>query len=177
MFCRKCGRQLDGDLTICPECEGITVDSYVSADMSYLDSITPCVETITPEGVAPASNGSRKAGLGKGIAAAVLGFVGFFMVYFALIFMAALLESGMGGMAMIFSAFVALIGVGCSIPALVFVIASLKLAIRQKKSGKVLPIPALVLGIAGCVFGGLGILFGAISLMLCVSGISMLAGV
>ena len=40
MFCRKCGRQLDGDLTICPECEGITVDSYVSADMSYFDSIT-----------------------------------------------------------------------------------------------------------------------------------------
>lgn len=168
MFCRKCGRQLDGDLTICPECERITVESYVGADM-------PFVETVTPEGVAPASKGSRKAGLGKGITAAVLGFVGFFMVYFALVFMAALLSEDMGGMVMIFGAFLSLIGVGCSIPALFFGIASLKLAIRQKKSGKVLPIPALALGIAGCVFGGLGILFGAICLMLCVSGISMLA--
>lgn len=155
MFCRKCGKRLDGEATICPEC----------AEWAQVQLPTA--------GAAPVDRGSRKKGLGLGIAGAVTAIVGFILTYFALVYMSMLITelslaledptlmiveaevcaACYGGIV------IGALGVVCAIPAFVLGILSIVRAVKQKKRGQVLPIPALVLGIVATVFSALALLF------------------
>lgn len=163
MFCRKCGRLLEEDSTICPDCDVASVEAV---------EFSPVGADVVSGVNAPVNKGSRKAGLGLGIAAAVLGFVGFIFTYFAVMYMAGIAMeldsyaySYYGGIAeeellamCVGGLFVGVLGLACVIPALILGIISLVRAIKQKKRGQVLPIPALALGIAACVFAALAVL-------------------
>lgn len=162
MFCRKCGKMLDGDLTICPECE---------------QAAAQLVPVTAQTGAATVDKGSRKAGLGLGVVGASLALVGFFFTYFALFFLlifAMELDSAYYDMNLIIleeevysiccgGLIVGVLGVVCVIPALVFGIISIVRAVKQKKRGQVMPIPTLILGIAACALAAFALLFFAIS--------------
>lgn len=163
MFCRKCGRLLDDGSTICPDCDIASVEAV---------EFSPVGADVVSGVNAPVNKGSRKAGLGLGIAAAVLALVGFFFTYFAVMYMAGLameldsyayssyyvIEEAELMAACMLGLAVGVLGLICVIPALILGIISLIRAIKQKKRGQVLPIPALALGIAACVFAALAVL-------------------
>lgn len=146
MFCSKCGRDM-GANTSCPVCDVPQVEEFSSPVVFPYSE--PTVESFDSANNAPMDKGSRKAGLGLGIAAAAVSLVGFSMAFVGYIFGVAGMS---GGMAMFVMALVpAFIGGGCGIASLIMGIISLTRAIKQKKRGQVLPIPAMALGIESIV--------------------------
>ena len=147
MYCKRCGKFIDYEADMCNECAA-EQNAAIQADAF---GVQPQVK-----------EGSMKTGLGKAIAAAILGTVALMFIEIALIIME------MGSMDLMFESdlyyaaeamvevgagmFVLLIlAAGCAIPSLILSIKSIKTFKAEGAEGRVKPIPTLVLGIYGVV--------------------------
>lgn len=75
MFCKKCGKEIDYEATVCRECEEAeAVSSEVTAEVV-------AAEAATVEAANVPSN--RMKGFGKALTGAIIGVVGFMLIYFA----------------------------------------------------------------------------------------------
>lgn len=164
MFCRKCGKQIDYDAVCCKECQ--EMDEFFGSD-------TPAVEepSFPVQQEKPVLEGSRKEGLGKALAATILGGIAYFFVLIAL----GMLTNMFGDLddlemmpylysssevitpiaydSTVMAIMLALTGIALilAIPSLILGIQSIKCFGRQKQEGKVRPVATLVLGIVAVV--------------------------
>ncbi len=178
MFCRKCGKQIDYDAEVCKECQETdeffsgAASSTQGTESSNTDTasftVTDFEQPVQP--VAPAGN--KKVGFGKALASTILAGIAYFLVLIALELISealglnyeseyyayateVVIDSDMMIIALVLTA----IGIALSIPALIMGIQSMKCFFRQKREGKVKPIPTLVLGIVGLALSAMVLSF------------------
>ena len=171
MFCKKCGKEIDYEATVCRECEEAeAVSSEVTAEVVAAEAAA--VETAN---VPVPSN--RMKGFGKALTGAIIGVIGFVLIYaaFTIVYAMALemldfvenfnlsnvsqqyIETEVFGL--LKDAAVSLgIGAGCVIATLVtgilsivFGASSIKCFKKVKEGGK--PIVTLILGIVSVIMG------------------------
>lgn len=155
MYCKRCGKFIDYQADVCNEC--------AQAELG----VQPVPAQAQPQAVE--QEGSVTTGLGKSIAAVILGIFGFAFVYGALIVVSEMgmyadFDYGYGyasgvsyeALAAILMVFT-MISVGLSIPSLIMSIASVKTFVNEKNAGRKKPIPTLIIGISGIVYSALAI--------------------
>lgn len=170
MYCRKCGKQIDYDARVCKECE--ETEAFFGPDTP--EKQQPPVQQkqpaqpINPYAPQPPyyyvpqqsmpqpmpMQGSNKKGFGVALTAVILGGVAEFLSAIA----AELVATGYMVMA--------LLALGCAIPALILGIKSIKLFFSEKKAGNVKPIPTFVMGLIGTILSGSVLLSTSLSLLL-----------
>ena len=150
MYCKKCGKFIDGDADICDDC--YTLDVFGD------DGKEKEIQAVE---VTPVGNFS----LAKPITAIVLSNIGFYIVYFGIMLMSELLTyelySQIGG-----AVALALVGAVPCIVGLVFGIQSIKLFKTEVTASKGKRIPTLIMGIVSVVTSASGLLLAVIVLML-----------
>lgn len=160
MYCKKCGKFIGTDSDLCDECSKNSNEVFSEFAEKKEETTTPKGATpneYTPKAntTNPTYNTNNEINLGRAIAGAILGFVGFLISYIAVILLAELLvldPSDVGGamVAIIFS-------VVPSVISLVFGIKSIAnfKSTSHVKNGK--RIPLLILGISSVVLAGLSL--------------------
>ena len=141
MYCKKCGKFIETDAELCADC---MAKEQANNQQDYYFEPQPA-----PAQPAPAQSGVP--GLGKAITSAILGTVGFYFIYFALILGLELASVMSVGVVVVFM----LISIALGIISLIFGIQSIKTFVREKNSGRRKPIATLILGICGLSFGAL----------------------
>ncbi len=165
MYCRKCGKPVEGDELYCKDCQ--------QQDLFFDEPAAPKVEEPQQQPAqAPVQayqqapqqvqTDDKRAGFGGALAATIMGSIAFFLSIFAMAFATIALEeasfgymSGMSGA----TAFFCLAAIGLSIPSLIKGIAGIKCFIRAKREGKAKPVATLICGIVGVVMSGLAFIY------------------
>ena len=172
MYCRKCGKQIDYDAEFCKDCQ--EMESFFAEPKEY----SPQWQTMAQAPVQPALEGNKKEGFGKALTSTILGGIAYFIIMIAYgIILAAAEEISDGGYnyyetheELMFAVGVAvvfmLISLAVAIPSLILGIKSIKCFFRQKRAGKVKPVPTLVLGIVGTVMSSMVLLFSLLIFLL-----------
>lgn len=169
MYCKKCGKEIDYEATICRECEEAeAVSSEVTAEVAAAEAAAVQAANVPS---------NRMKGFGKALAGAIIGVIGFGLIYaaFAIVQVMALemiefvenfnlqnvsqqyIETEVFGL--LKDAAVSLgIGLGCvlasfvtGILSIVFGASSIKCFKKVKEGGK--PIATLILGIGSVIMG------------------------
>ena len=151
MYCRKCGKYIDGDTVLCPECA-----AEEAAKQAYIETFR---NSTNPQPSVKSSGSDKMFGFGKALTAVIL-------AYFAMI----LLEVAYGVCAGMFMsstdeamvlagritlALFTLIGLGLCIPSLVMGINSIKISKARQEAGYAKPIVTFILGIVGTVLSAI----------------------
>ena len=157
MYCKKCGKFIGNDADLCDEC--LAKEQAVFSEFSE-----PAPETPAPVYYQESAyNAGAQIKLGKSIAAAVLSYLGFLIIYIGFMIMAELASYGSD-----ISVATAFVLIGCipNVLGLIFGIQSIKhfKATSMIRSGK--RIPVLILGISSVVMAGIGLFVAIIALML-----------
>ncbi len=163
MYCKKCGKFIDYDADMCVECQQATAQSAPeqNTEVVYAQPVQPIVES------KPVEEGSMTTGLGKSIASAILGFIGYIFAFVAIMMLSEAVEysydtSGIiGGAVALF-----IIALGLSIPGLILGIGGMRTFFNEKNAGRKKPIPTLIVGIAGMSLSALALFFNLLLLML-----------
>ena len=132
MYCVKCGKQTNGDETICQDCKAAekTAESVKSGGQS--DSNQPNTTMLS---------------FGKALASAIMGF-GVFIL-------SNVLNSGGLGMKLISMIFMVIIDVAVIALTIVFGSLAIRTYSTFKSGGNKKPIPAFILGIIGVILAGI----------------------
>ncbi len=160
MYCTRCGKEIDYEATICKECEcELLMEEKARKEAKE-------AEVVMVDYVSREPKGKVTDGLGKAIAASIVGGVGFIFSYMALIFVDLAIidyytyESLVG-----IAVFLSMLSIGAGIVSLIFGIKSIKFFINAKNQGRVKPIPTLVLGIAAVSLSPMTLLLGVIAFL------------
>ena len=177
MYCRKCGKWIDGDAEMCADCqqnedlfkvenEEPAQPTGQNAQYEYFFNGAQEQPAQQPwqqpaqqpwqQPVQPQDKGSRMTGFGLALAGAI---VSEFAILFSYLFMVMVLAGGMGGFVMFPFA------VGTAIFTLISGIKSLNTSKACVQAGKVKPIPTFILGIINVVGAGLSFFFIFLSFM------------
>ncbi|MBQ3115969.1 MAG: hypothetical protein IJC07_02965 [Clostridia bacterium] len=175
MYCKYCGKFIETEADVCPEClaqrEQASAPAEVKAEPTPVQAVeepAPATVEVKAEQPAPApvqavptptpvpQQNSATVGLGKAITGAALGFAGFI---FAIVGMELSILPPAG---LILNLLFAL---PMSIIGLVFGVQSIKTFKQVCKEGGRKPIATLICGIAGVVFSGNALLFVLIGLI------------
>ena len=162
MYCKKCGKFIGNDSDYCDECSVKETEAFEEFSEKKAEEVPPVYNYApTP---APTYNGSDEIKLGKAIAAAILSELGFFFIYFAIIWLGSIVTVDTYDYTTVIIC--ALAGISMSILGLIFGIQSIKnfKATSQFRNGK--RIPVLILGISSVVLAGIS-LFLTFILLLC----------
>lgn len=169
MYCKRCGKFIDYEADICNECAA----EQNAAIQAEAFGTQPQVK-----------EGSMKTGLGRAIAAAILGTVALLFIEIALVIMEmgsmdlyfesdlfyaaeAMVEVGAGMFVLL------ILAAGCAIPSLILSIKSIKTFKAEGAQGRVKPIPTLVLGIYGVVNAAASLLCVALLMFVVIIMLSM----
>lgn len=163
MYCRKCGKWIDGDAQLCQDCQEDTKqnEEFFSAPKTAAPENSNTYTAPNPApNPAPAQpqyvdTGSVMYGFGKALTSTILGIVGFI---FACVSYAGIAVAGATSSWALYVV-MTLFSVACTVIALVFGPMSIKAFVTQKNAGKKKPIPALVLGIVGVVWAAISVLY------------------
>ncbi len=79
MYCRKCGKFIDGDLDLCEECSKSEVKEEVVVENAE-EKVEEAVVNATIAEVTPVLGGNKKKGLTLGIFGIIIGFIGLMVV-------------------------------------------------------------------------------------------------
>ncbi len=168
MYCKKCGKEIDYEATVCRECEEAeAVSSEVTAEVAAAEAAVEAANVPS----------NRMKGFGKALTGAIIGVIGFILIYaaFTVVYAMALemlefvenfslqnvsqqyIETEVMGL--LKDAAVSLaIGLGCvlasfvtGILSIVFGASSIKCFKKVKEGGK--PIATLILGIGSVIMG------------------------
>lgn len=142
MYCKKCGKYIDYNASLCHECQ----------DAEILFSKPQTMET-------PVYKGSRMDGFGPALTATILSFFGFVFSYAAFMF----IEMSASGAKLII---LVLLALGLGIPAIVLGAKSISLFKENSSAGMVKPIPTLILGIVGLAYGACTAIIAGCTLLL-----------
>ncbi len=183
MYCRKCGKWIDGDAEICFDCQQNeelfkveneepaqpmgqnTQQQYYNPSAQQQDWQQPYQQSGWQQPYQqqgwqqppqPQNKGNRMEGFGLALAGAI---VSEFAIVFSYLFMVLVLAGGMGGFVMFPFA------VGTAIFTLISGIKSLKTSKACVNAGKVKPIATFILGIINVVGAGLSFFFIFLTLM------------
>lgn len=173
MFCRYCGNQTDNPDGVCQDCRNAHAGANGNAGQG-----APASPAYPGYPSAPYGGGyndvktaqvqgpyDKKYGFGGALAATIVGVIGFFFAYFALIFgAAAVAEASLVWVAVAFL----VVGVACSVIGLVFGIKGIRCFNEARLCG-VKPVATLVLGIVGTVASGFGLFFELLALIFCLA--------
>lgn len=163
MYCRKCGKWIEGDAEMCADCqqnedlfkverEEPVQPTGQNAQYEYFFNGAQEQPAQQPwqQPVQPQDKGSRMTGFGLALAGTI---VSEFAILFSYLFMGLVVAGGMGGFVMFPFA------VGTAIFTLISGIKSLNTSKACVQAGKVKPIPTFILGIINVVGAGLSFFF------------------
>lgn len=161
MYCRKCGKWIDGDAQLCEDCraESAKAEQAYSAPKSAAPENPYYNAPAYSPAPAPAqpqtdATDSIMYSFGKALTSTILGIVSFI---FACVSYAGIAVAVTSSWAMyVIMTIISLTGM---IISFVFGPSSIKAFISQKNAGKKKPIPALVLGIIGTVWASISALY------------------
>jgi hypothetical protein len=148
MYCNRCGKYLEGDSTLCTECEKAERKEKKRAEYYIDTSAEPYYE---PEIEVPEKD-NRMYGFGKSLASTIIGFVAFMWSYIMVI---SIISENAGMVA----SFI-LVLIGLIITSLVLGLKSIFLFNKRRRLGAAKPIATLILGINGVSLAGLAALIG-----------------
>lgn len=159
MYCTKCGKLIDGDASLCPECEAkakakVEADSAPQSATAQNTTVYTAPPQPAPQQTSVDPTNSVMYGFGKALTSTILGLIGYF---FAIIAYYGSIGSGMAvrESSIVLYVLMTLLSIPFFILSIIFGPKSIKAFVAQKNAGKKKPIPALVLGIVGTVFAGL----------------------
>ena len=91
MYCKKCGKFIDYDADMCVECQQATAQSapVQNAEVVYVQPVQPVQPIVESK---PVEEGSMTTGLGKSIASAILGFIGYIFAFVAIMMLSEAVE-------------------------------------------------------------------------------------
>ena len=152
MYCKKCGKFIGNEADLCDECNAKAQPVFKEFEEPSLTR--PAAYTYNPT-PAPAPAPQPNVGLGKPIAATILGAFGFWLVYFAMILFIEEMGYGIDDYGTVFVCL--LLSIAPCILSLIFGIHSIKAfkAVKGRKNAKA--IVSLVLGINAVVFAAIGL--------------------
>ena len=162
MYCRKCGKWIEGDNEFCADCQETEIFFSSEAEKEPVKATT----------VASQLPGSRKTGMTKALIGAIFGAVGYLLAMIGLGLISGALEEidefsySYNSVETLlkdihlygFTVFCAIVPLLLFVPGLVLGIMSISCFKKEKNAGRVKPIPTLVLGIVGVVLGALNAL-------------------
>ena len=172
MYCTRCGKEIDYDAIVCNECLEKEKNAEAQCEAPRAEDVkaepqyqeVPRYQYAEPAPAAPVySANPRMLGFGKALTSAILGFVGWIFSYVALVVSAVSIEYDD---AIIAGVLFLLVGIGLSVPALIFGIKSITLFKSCTRVGAAKPIPTLILGIVGLSFAALSLFFAFITLLI-----------
>lgn len=187
MYCRKCGKQVNGNEELCEECrhnELVFGEEQKRAQQSNANAYSNANANAYYNGAStrqPEPNTNRMLSFPIALTGTILGVVAYIFMLMSLIFMGnyAAAISGDGyyygtlrGIAYRNVAWIFFVlGLAGAICALVFGIKSIMAFTRVKREGGVKPIPALVLGIIAVVAAGISFLFAFITFIVLMAAV------
>ncbi|MDE7405387.1 MAG: hypothetical protein K2M89_00740 [Clostridiales bacterium] len=131
MYCVKCGKQTNGDETLCQDCK----------------AAEKTVDTVKPVPSDPNQPNTSMLSFGKALASTIMGFGAFIL--------SNVLNSGGWGMKLISMIFMVIIDVAVIVLSIVFGSLSIRTYSTFKSGGNKKPIPAFILGIIGVILAGI----------------------
>lgn len=187
MYCRKCGKQVNGNEELCEECrhnELVFGEEQKRAQQTNANAYNNANANAYYNGASarqPAVNENRMLSFPIALTGTILGVFAYIFMLMSLIYMGKYAVA-ISGESYYYSAYRALayrnvawvffiLGLAGAICALVFGIKSIMAFARVKRDGGVRPIPALVLGIISVVAAGISFLFAFITFIVLMAAI------
>jgi hypothetical protein len=177
MYCRKCGKYMEGNAQFCDDCINEAkmvlreIENIAATDATEVDKkeevkndlfddapqvdkpVAPIAQPVTP--VARPIKNERMNGFGPALTSTIMGFFGFIFAYVALILMIVMIGVPFW-----------LMSIGLTIPSLIMGIKSIKVFKDAGRLKRAKPIATLILGIAGTSLAGFAAFFDFIALFL-----------
>ena len=164
MYCRKCGKFIEGDADTCLDCraEEAAKQAYLKVIEAHTESSAKPSEEAQPKPPATVEKGARMFGFKRALTSAIFGFASIFATYLAFLFFVALAASTEDQINWIlvtmFIIPLVFASVALCVISIVLGIKSIIASRQRTKDGYPLPIATLILGIGGvylsaiCIF-------------------------